>query len=180
MTCERVRWLLSLDPTGSEVAHDPALCAHLDACDRCRAFARALATIDGALADRPLAQLRPELAADILAATQRHPRAELEQPFPRPFLALAAVVTLFALVGGALLLHISTSSWPPAPGPAQLWLNPSWPSDASLWLSLQAEHAAEVVLPMIAGTLITVAAAAAGFRASGRRDPGQQPAKPRR
>jgi len=180
MSCERVRWLLSLDPTGAELAHDAALCAHLDRCDRCRAFARALAAIDSTLAARPLAEPRPDLAPAVLAAIQQRPRATIGQPFPRPFLVLAATLTLFALVSGALLLHVSATAWPPSAGPAELWLNPSWPASASAWLSVEAEHAAEAILPIVIGLVITVVAAAAGFRVSDRHEAAGQPARPRR
>jgi len=179
MTCEQVRWLLSLDPTASEVAHDAALQAHLDRCADCRAFARALATVDEALTARPLAQPRPGLTAAVVAAAQREPHASIEQPFPRPFVMLAAAVTLLALVSGALLLHYSSTALP-AGSPAELWLNPSWAADASAWLSVEAEHAAQAVLPLIVGVVITIGAAAAGFRVSEQREMPQQPGRPRR
>lgn len=175
MTCERVRWLLSLEPDGAPLEHDASLRAHLDRCPDCQAFARALATVDRALAARPLAQPRPGLAEAVVAVARAHPHPAIEQPFARPFLVLAAAVTLLALVGGALLLHYSQSA-----GPAATWLNPSWPAAASAWLSIEADHAAQAVLPIVAGLIVTVLAAAAGFRASGARPAPGEPAHPRR
>lgn len=169
MICERLRWLLSFDPTGQTVAHDPTLCRHLDNCPECRAFAAALAGVEEALAARPLAQPRPSLAPAVMAAVAVRPHAgAVEQPFSRTFWLFSAAVTLLALVCGALLLQQSTAAWPPDSHlmTTQLWLNPSWPSDASAWLSLEGERAAQAILPVLAGLLIAAGSAAVGFRAS--------------
>lgn len=173
MECERVRWLLSLDPTGQALAHDSSALRHLDSCPTCAAFARALATVDEALTAWPLARPRAGLAAAVLQAARRWPRADaIEQPFSRPFWLFSAAVVLLALASGALLLQSS-----PARGDllTHLWLNPSWANDASAWLSLQADSAAQVILALMAGLVITVAGATAGLRVhaheAGRRTP---------
>lgn len=171
MTCERVRWLLSLDPLGRDLARDPDALRHLDRCDACRAFARALSEVDEALAARPLAQPRPALAAAVLEVGERWPSTELiEQPFSRAFWLFSAALTIVALVAGALLLQRWPATTPQAPGglATQLWLDLTWPADASAWLSLQADNAAQVVLALMAGLVITLAAATAGFRAHAR------------
>ncbi len=172
MTCEHTRWLLSLDPTGRMLAQDPAATRHLDACDACQAFARAMAAVDEALAVRPLAQPRRGLAPAVVSAAGRCPRqGTLEQPFSRPFWVLAAAVTLVALAASVLLLQQASAGPLPGAGGAatQLWLNPTWPNVASAWLSLQAEHAARPVLAALTGLVVTIAGAAVGFRASERR-----------
>jgi predicted anti-sigma-YlaC factor YlaD len=166
MTCERIRWLLSIDPTGRALAGSPAAQRHLDGCPACRAFARALAIVEEDLAARPLARPRPTLALDVQRAAQRWPQPrELQQPFSRAFWLFSAAVTLFALVGGALLLQHAAAAWPPANAAARLWLDPSWPSAASAWLSYEAERAGQAILAALAGLIISAVAAAAGLKA---------------
>ncbi len=171
MTCERVRWLLSLDTHGRALAQDRAALRHLDGCDPCRAFARALAEVDAALAARPLAEPRPGLAVAVQEAALRWPCPEpIEHPFSRGFLLLSAAVTLLAMVAGAALLQQfpATAPHPPDNLATQVWLNPTWATEVSTWLSLQADHAAQAVLALVAGLVITLAAATAGFGAHAR------------
>jgi predicted anti-sigma-YlaC factor YlaD len=167
MNCERVQRLLALEPPGTTVPRQRALRSHLEACARCRSYWQALATVDRALAARPLACPVAGLADDVMYRVHRRPPRRIAAPFSRAFFVLGAALTLCALVGGALLLHAwSTGPMPTTGGLATLWLNPAWPGDASAWLTVEGEHLAQIVLPAIAGMVISLLGAAVGFRAS--------------
>lgn len=185
MNCDQTRTLLSLEPAGTAFPANSAARAHLRGCAACRAFWRALGRVDEALATRPLAVPAPGLAEDLLAQIRSYPRQEVEPPFSRAFWAVGAALTLFSLVSGALLLHC----WSLAPSggldsPPALWLGPAWSRNASAWLSIEGERLAQIVLPVLAGTVVTLVGAAIGFRASGRNSdpapsPHEQPRSPR-
>jgi len=102
------------------------------------------------------------------AVERRRPSPHMAPPFSRAFWALGAVLTLCALVSGALLLHYcaSTYAWDRAPVLVGITLSPAWPNAASAWLSLQGERLAQFVLATLAGLLITLASVALGLRAS--------------
>ncbi len=172
MTCEQAQRLLSMEPAGTTaLPHSIALRRHLDGCPDCRRFLRALLAVDEALEARPLAEPPPGLLATVMVGAHQRPRrAEVSQPLSRAFWMMSAMLTLVGLVAGAVLLHSVSSTAPTAMDPrmVDLWLSPTWPSDASTWLSLQSDHVAEVILAIMAGIVIAVTGVALGFRASQR------------
>lgn len=166
MSCEQVRWLLSFEPRGATEPADPGLQRHLESCPHCRAFWQALQSVDEALVARPMLAPGAGFVAGVASAIRRsHPDPALASPFSRAFCVAGAALALVALAVGALLLQRGL-------GPSQsltagpLWLNPAWPNDASAWLSRQSQAAAEFVLAMVAGIIVTIAGVAVGFRAS--------------
>ncbi len=170
MDCEQVRWLLSYEPKGTTVPQSRTVRRHLEDCPNCRAFWRALQAVDRALAARPLAAPGAPLAPRVMARAGRAPRQEVAPPFSRAFWLLSVALTLCALVGGAWLLRwwagstvLGAASLPPDP-----WLQPIWATSASEWLALQNGQVAQVILPAMAGTLVTLLATAVGFRAAQR------------
>lgn len=179
MECERIRQLLSEEPKGLLMPHDPAVRSHLHECPACRAFWNALVRVDQALVLRPLPVPDSRLAQQVMALVRLSPRRQVPPPFSRAFWLLGMAVTLCALVSGALLLHaFSTVPVQASRSITSLWLNPAWAGDASSWLTLEGEQAAQVVLPIMAGIVVTLAGATIGFRASGHRD--QNGATPQR
>jgi len=167
MNCERIRWLLSLEPKGTAVPQNPALRCHLDHCSACQAFWQTLQVVDADLATRPLAMPPANLKARVLTAIGDYaqPR-EIAPPFSRALFLTSAGLILSALVGGALLLHYWSTA--PLTSAFSLQLNPTWPTAAEKWLSDQGAQAAQVVLATMVGVIVTIVGIAIGFRASER------------
>ncbi len=170
MDCDQVRWLLSYEPRGTIVPQGRAVRRHLEACPSCRAFWQALQAVDRALAARPLAEPGAPLTPSVTARAGRLPRQEVAPPFSRAFWLFSAALTLCALVGGAWLLRCWAGSTVlgVAGLPADPWLQPAWAASASEWLSLQSGQVAQVILPAMAGALVSLLGAAVGFRAAQR------------
>ena len=176
MNCERIRQRLAFEPPGTTVPRSAAVRFHLEACARCRSFWHALIQVDEALAGRPLACPEAAFAGEVMRKVRRYRRPQIAPPFSRAFFVFGAALTLCALVGGALLLHHwSASSMAGGGTVATLWLSPAWPGDASVWLTMEGERVAQIVLAAVAGVVISLVSAAVGFRASGR-SPGCEPA----
>ncbi len=169
MTCDQVRWLLSLAPQGASLPCRPGLRRHLASCADCRSFWQALQSVDEALAARPLAMPATDLVAEVLRGVEpRLQRSEIAPPFSRAFCLFSAVLTLCTLVGVALLLqHLSPGPhWQAEALATGTWLDPAWPTSASAWLTMRGDQAAQIVLAAMAGTLVTLVGVAIGFRAS--------------
>jgi anti-sigma factor RsiW len=170
MTCEQVRWLLALEPRDRMLPEHLTVRQHLDRCPACREYWQALQRIDAALAARPLAMLPAERRLAVMAAVRRHPRpAQIPPMFSRAFVMFSAAITLFALVGGAVLLQYCSAEFPlssPIVVPSSM-VNPGWASAASTWLSLRSDQVGQAVLALLAGLLICVLGYLAGHRATG-------------
>jgi len=125
--------------------------------------------VDSDLHARPLAQPTAEFVPAVMRGIERSSQPEeIAPPFSRAFCLISAIVTLCALVAGALLLQNGVVAPLPGSDPvlASTWLNPIWARDASAWLSARNAQAAQIVLAAMAGLLLTLAGAAIGFRAS--------------
>lgn len=169
MTCDQVRRLLSAEPVGCLLPRAIALRRHLDHCPDCRRFWQALLAVDEDLGCRPLAVPPRSLLAAVASRVQSHPRqAQVVPPLSRAFWMAGAALTLLGLVMGALLLHYASAGLHATPDRwvINLWLSPTWPSDASAWLSAQGDDVAQVILASLAGIVVALAGAVLGFKAS--------------
>lgn len=169
MTCDQVRRLLSAEPVGCLLPRAIALRRHLDHCPDCRRFWQALLAIDEDLSCRPFAVPPKGLSAAVACRVQSHSRQpQVVPPLSRAFWIVGAALTLLGLVMGAVLLHYASAGLRPSPDHwvVNLWLSPTWPSDASAWLSTQGDDVAEVILASLAGIVVALTAALLGFKAS--------------
>lgn len=162
MDCKQSRQrILEQTLAGGTLPSAGPLSDHLSTCPACRAFARRLAAVDGALGDPPLERAPAETTQRVLEQIVPRP-----QPSPVPFLPWPVWAPLVSLLLGLIWAYL-TLAWQRGPAWSDT-LSPvllSWPDQMRRWLGAHQGDLRVITASVAVGILLTILGVSLGLYA---------------